>query len=244
MKKLLFANWKMNLPDLAGWRRDWKSKKADIVIAPPFPFILEVGKLISGASLGAQNVFWKNPPAGEGAYTGEVSPRMLKAAGVKYVILGHSERRRILGETDEIINKKVLAALETGLKIILCVGEPLEVRKKGIKAVKSYLKKQISVDLRRFKNLRSPKLFVAYEPIWAIGTGRVDKPEDVALVARFIKSLIDSKLKIKNVKLLYGGSVDSQNSKNFLKLKEVDGALVGHASLKASEFLKIIKSIS
>ncbi len=243
MKKLIVANWKMNLPPLAGWKRNWKSKKADVVIAPPFPFISEVGKIIFGGALGAQNAFWKNPPEGDGAYTGEISPRMLRAAGVKYVILGHSERRRILGETDEIINKKILAASAAGLKVILCVGEPLEVRKKGVVAVKSYVGKQISADLRNFKNLWFSKLIIAYEPIWAIGTGRAAKPEDAILISRFIKSLVDSKFKIKNVRLLYGGSVNSQNAKSFLKLKEVDGALIGHASLSASGFSKIIKNI-
>ncbi len=243
MKKLLVANWKMNLPVLSGWKRNWKSNKADVVIAPPFPFILKVGKIISGASLGAQNSFWKNPPAGKGAYTGEVSPRILRAAGVRYVILGHSERRRIFGETDEIINKKILAAIDAGLNVILCVGESLAIRRKGVAAVESYLRGQVDADLRGFKKIWSSRLAIAYEPIWAIGTGHVDEPEDVAFIAKSIKSIVSSKFKIKNIKLLYGGSVDSQNAKSFLKLKEVDGALVGRASLGASEFLKIIKSI-
>ncbi|MCL4437671.1 triose-phosphate isomerase, partial [Patescibacteria group bacterium] len=219
--------------------KNWKVKNAEVIIAPPFPFIAEVKKIISGVAVAAQNAFWER----EGAYTGEVSPLMLKRVGAEYVILGHSERRRVIGETDDIINKKILAALNVGLKVILCIGEPLETRKKGVGAIRNYLKNQLIADLRDVKKTQFSKLIIAYEPIWAIGTGRYDIPTDAQGTAIFIKGLLAKKTKT-TIPFLYGGSVDSKNAKYFIQLKEIDGALVGRASLNASEFFKIIKSIN
>jgi len=237
MKKLIIANWKMNPSSVsAAVRLAAKTEKGalksgnDIVVAPPFPFLLSVKKVLKKAKLGAQDDFWEN----QGAYTGEISPAMLKSSGVKYVIVGHSERRR-LGETDDAINKKIKASLKAGLKPILCVGESLEVRKKGLTAAKNFVKSQLKKDLKGLP--RPGGIIVAYEPIWAIGTGKSDKPQDTVEMAIFIKGIAGSKAKI-----LYGGSVTSKNAKNFLQYKEIDGALVGGASLKAGEFNKIINS--
>ncbi|MDP2598254.1 MAG: triose-phosphate isomerase [Candidatus Liptonbacteria bacterium] len=157
MKKLIVANWKMNIPDLKLWRSFRAPRNVDVVICPPSPYLDGVSKLLRAqslglrASLGAQDIFWEEG----GAFTGEVSGKMLKGFGVTHVIIGHSERRKWLNETDEMINKKVLAALKVRLKAILCVGEPLIVRKKGIAAAKSFVKSQLTKDLAGISNLKS-----------------------------------------------------------------------------------------
>ena len=215
------------------------SDSANVVIAPPFPFLGIVKKNIKKAKLGAQDVFWFV----KGPYTGEVSPQMLKSLGVSYVIGGHSERRNWLGETDEMINKKVKAALNAGLKIILCVGENKNIRKRGISIAKNFVKKQLEKDLAGTINykLKNKNLIIAYEPVWAIGTGRSDKPEQTVEISKFIKSFLKSKFRILNPKVLYGGSVNSENAHSFLNQPFIDGALVGGASLKPAQIRKIIK---
>ena len=207
-----------------------------VVICPPFPFLSEVKKYIKKAKLGAQNVFWENPAPG-GAYTGEVSATMLKKIGAEYVILGHSERRVYLNETDEIINKKLMTSLATGLKPVLCIGEPRAVRGKGISAAKKYVAGQLKKDLRGVHV--AP--IIAYEPIWAIGTGKAEEPSAAAEMAGFIKSLLASAPYRLDTKVLYGGSVTSMNILRIISYRELDGALVGGASLKSQEFKKIIK---
>jgi len=247
-KKLIIANWKSN-PDSPGRavllakkidKSAKKIKTVEVVIAPPAPFLMQVGAVIKNAKLGAQDVFWEDL----GPYTGETSWHQLRHAKVAYVIIGHSERRRLLKESDEMINKKVLACLKNGLKVVLCVGEPKAVRAKGIAAAMRFIASQLNYDLKGLKSLSIPRgsLVVAYEPIWAIGTGKPDKPEETALIARFIKKLLRSKLRINNFQLLYGGSVNGVNAKSFFDQKEIDGALVGGASLKPAEFEKIIKA--
>ncbi len=247
----------MNLPILFKWSEAIKSStppfsqkgRGDIetVVCPPFTHLEEVKKMLpSKVKLGAQNCFWQN----SGAYTGEISPKMLKDLGVDYVIIGHSERRKYLGETDEMINKKVLASLRAGLKVVLCVGEDLLIRKRGLKALKNYVKKQLEKDLKRIQNSKfkiQNSLIVAYEPIWAISTsksGHSDTPENALEMIKFIKKLLITYYSVLNTKVLYGGSVDSKNIKNFLKYPEIDGALVGGASLKAEEVKKIIKIVA
>ena len=257
MQKLIVANWKYNPVSVnqavslakkidAGIP---KKKNIEVVIAPPFPFLIEVGKALRRAKLGAQDAFWEN----QGAYTGEVSPSMLKNSGVEYVIIGHSERRKFLHETEEMINKKVLASLKVGLKVILCVGEPERMNNEsgimnnGLRKAKDYIKKQLEKDLKGIHNSKfiiHDSLIIAYEPIWAIGTGKPDKPENAAEMIKFIKSFLYSKFYILNSRVLYGGSVNSQNAANFLCHKEIDGALVGSASLKHQEFKKIIGAVS
>lgn len=238
MKKLIIFNWKMNPSAFKEAKRLFNSilytKKAELIVAPPFVYLnaLKVKTNKSKIELAAQDVFWEN----QGAYTGEVSPLMLRNLGVKYVIIGHSERRKYLGETDEMINKKVLAALKAGLKVVLCVGENLKTRQRGQKVVENFVRNQLAKDFKGTKNL-----IVAYEPIWAIGTGRACPPEDAREMIKFIKRILTTKYKLRQPKVIYGGSVDSKNIKDFVKYKEIDGALVGGASLKPKEVKKIIQ---
>ncbi len=249
MKKLIVANWKMN-PESAseavslarGIEKGISKSGNEVVIAPPFPFLSVVKKVLKRAKLGAQDDFWEE----KGPRTGEVSPAMLKNLGVKYVIIGHSERRW-LGETDEIINKKIKATLKAKLKPILCVGEHLETRKNGLAAAKGFVKAQLKKDLKGLPatsyKLQATRLIVAYEPIWAISTNKnalPDKPEDSLKMIQFIKSQLPATKY--QIPVLYGGSVTSKNAKSFLQYKEIDGALVGGASLKAEEFNRIVKS--
>ncbi|MFA5099221.1 MAG: triose-phosphate isomerase, partial [Candidatus Paceibacterota bacterium] len=180
--------------------------------------------------------------------TGEISPDMLKDFGAEYVIVGHSERRKYLNETDELINKKVIAGLNGGLKVILCIGENLAIRRLGIKAVKKFVKNQLQKDLKSITtNYKSQttNLIIAYEPIWAIGTGKACNPEDALEIIKFIKQALSIKYKYKvsSIKVLYGGSVDGKNVADFIKYKDIDGVLVGGASLKPKEVLEIIKKV-
>ena len=215
----------------------------EVVICPPFVWLTDIShKYRKEIGFGAQDVFWEE----RGAYTGEISPKMLLSSGVKYVIIGHSERRAT-GETDEVINKKVKTALRSGLKIILCVGEPLSVRKKGLAAAKKFVKNQLREDLKGIgnKELGIKNLVVAYEPVWAISSrsgGKSDTPEDAVEMACFIKEVLDSLFMIRDYRVLYGGSVNAKNAKDFLSPEEIDGALVGKASLNASEFAKIVRT--
>lgn len=237
--KLLVANWKTNPLSVEQAVELAKAEdKSGVVICPPFLFLTEVKKILTKASLGAQDVFWGNL----GAYTGEVSWRELEAAGVSYVIVGHSERRNYLKETDELINNKLIASLEAGLKVILCVGESQEIRNKGINHAKLFVEQQLDKDLIGLgKNKEN--LIIAYEPIWAIGTGESDTPENAAEMALFIKKFIRGKYDIKNIQVLYGGSVNRNNAYQFMFKEELDGALIGGASLKADDFNYIIDLI-
>ena len=239
MSKLIIANWKTNPLNIAeGIELAKASDFPNVVICPPFPFLNAVGENLTNASLGTQDVFWGNL----GPYTGEVSWRQLLELGVKYVIIGHSERRIYLKETDELINNKLIAALNAELKVILCVGEPREIRDKGINAAKNYVEQQLDKDLIGIENckLKNENLLIAYEPIWAIGTGISDKLEDTIGMASFIKTLLASRYSLKPL-VLYGGSVNAANAKEILSAKEIDGALVGGASLKPEEFQEIVK---
>ncbi len=246
-KKLIIANWKSN-PDSPGRaialakKIDIAAKRlkmAEVIIAPPMPFLMAVGSNIKYAKLGAQDVFWEDL----GPYTGETSWRELKKLKVSYVIVGHSERRRLLKETDEVINKKVLACLKNGLKVVLCVGEAKSIRARGMSAVKKFIASQLKKDLRglKFSVLSHKLLVIAYEPIWAIGSGKPDKPSDSVEVVKFIKKLLASRYSLV-ARVLYGGSVNAKNARGFLSQKEIDGALVGGASLKPAEFEKIIST--
>jgi triosephosphate isomerase len=240
MVRLLVANWKLN--PQTEFEATMLAKAVDaenVVICPPFTFLRAVKRSIKKAELGAQDVFWEE----KGAYTGEISPRMLKNLGVTHVILGHSERRS-LGESDEMISKKVRAVFAAGLRVILCVGEPASIRRKGLAAAQRFVESQLRRDLEGgsvFK--RRANLIVAYEPIWAIGTGKPDNPKETALMAMQIKRLLRQKA-IYPQRVIYGGSVTSSNTARIFGYKEIDGALVGGASLKANEFKKIIKITS
>jgi triosephosphate isomerase len=255
MGKLIAANWKEHPKTEAEALKLFKTvaetpraRGVEVMAAPPFIYLEEIAREFrmikkgsagirggrSGLAVGAQDVFWEE----QGAFTSEVGPRMLRSLGVTYVIIGHSERRRFAKETDAMINKKLALAARDGMKIILCVGESLSVREKGVEVAKRFVGQQLAKDLKNI-SLKAGKLYIAYEPIWAIGTGRSDKPEDAREMAVFIKKLL-KKTKRVSPKFLYGGSVNGANAADFVQLKEIDGALVGGASLKAEEFKKII----
>jgi triosephosphate isomerase len=249
MTKLVVANWKEDprteIEALKLFKTVAKAKRknAEVVICPPFIYLEEISKTFKNLSfkkqlaIGAQDVFWEE----EGPFTGEVGPKMIRSLGAKYVILGHSEVRKWNNETDAIINKKIVVALRDGLKVILCVGEPLPIREKGITATKKFIEQQLVKDLKGIKVTKA-NIIIAYEPIWAIGTGKNDKPSDAQEMAIFIKYFLKEHCKIRP-KFLYGGSVNSKNVASYVQLKDVDGALVGGASLKAEEFIKIINTI-
>lgn len=233
MKKLIIGNWKMNPTTLKEAVKLAKaSDKNGTVIAPPFVFIEEVAKVLKKATLGAQDL--------------KISPEESKRLGVKYVIIGHSDRRA-LGETDAMIAKKLKIAVAQGLKAILCIGEPK--RESGIKnnelrEAKRYIKNQLKKDLVGIHNSKfiiQNSLIIAYEPIWAIGTGQNDAPADVSEIARFIKQSIFKSHKLK-ARVLYGGSVNAKDAKLFLETRNINGLLIGGASLKPKEFNKIIKN--
>jgi triosephosphate isomerase len=245
--KLLIFNWKMNpvtLQEALDLAR--ASDKKNVVVAPPFVFLERIGKILKNAELGAQDLFWENPPAGGGAFTGEISASMLKNISVKYMIIGHSERRQYLGETDEIISKKVKTAIENKLIPILCVGE-IKRRGKGKeereKQAMEIIKNQLQKDLVMIHDSRFmiQEFIVAYEPVWAIGTGIPCKPEEAARIHRLIRKFLDSRFKIRDLRIIYGGSVDSKNIEDLMKCQEIEGVLVGGASLKIDEVRKIIK---
>lgn len=244
--KTVIANWKMNVGTREsvalgrGVLLSLRGRKVipDTVICPPFVALGEVRKLIarSKVSLGAQNMSWEE----QGSFTGEISPRMLEEAGVSHVILGHSERRNILGETDEMINKKLLTALKSGLVPILCIGEQKADRDGG-KAEEVVLG-QLRAALKGVHLKKKDQLFIAYEPIWAIGTGVSATPQDAVEMHSVIRSAAADLLGEANFSILYGGSVNSDNAYEFLRENEVDGVLVGGASLKLNQFTGIISA--
>lgn len=242
MKKLIVANWKMN-PDAPGRavllaekieRGLVKVKNTEVVIAPPFPFLFLVEKVLKRARLGAQNMFWEDI----GPYTGEVSWHQLKHLKVKYVIVGHSERRA-LGEADELINRKLKAALKSGLRPIFCVGE-----KEG-ESREEILERQIKEGFKDVPHNQVKNIIIAYEPVWAIGTGKNcsvnETRESVLFIRKVISKLYNDKL-ADGISVLYGGSVNSSNSNSYIKTGASDGLLVGGASLSSEDFLKIVRS--
>jgi triosephosphate isomerase len=264
MPRLIVANWKMNpqsLPEakkLFNSIKNWVKRNSNvlknigIIICPPFVYLSNFAPLASNIkhrtpsiSLGAQDLFWEE----KGAFTGEISPKMLKDLGVEYVIVGHSEKRKIFGETDEIINKKLKAAIKAKLKPILCIGETLEERKKGktFKILKSQLTKALyhltTQPLIHSATKPLSHLIFAYEPVWAIGTGNPCKPKDAKEVLTFLRKLTQTLFHSTTQPLiLYGGSVNSKNAKDYIEVG-FDGLLVGGASLDPKEFIGIIKSL-
>lgn len=212
----------------------------DIMIAPPYLSIPLVAAEVSGTviGVGAQNLYHEV----QGAYTGEVSAEMIKAAGAGYVIIGHSERRQYFGETDDSVCLKVKAALRAGLIPVLCIGETEN--EKDEQKTFSVLDKQIKNGLKGFRSDELTDLVIAYEPVWAIGTGKTATPDQVNEVHHFIRSLIEESIDkglAKSIRILYGGSVKPDNVIGLMKLEDVDGALVGGASLDSDTFIKIIE---
>ena len=240
--KLIVGNWKLNPPTLndaialASWVSVSVSSESfdNMVLLPPFIFLEELAKKFKQIKFGAQDFFWEE----SGAFTGEVSLSMLKDVGVSWVLVGHSERRRIFGETDQIVNKKMRFALENDFNVIVAVGE-LQ-RDDHPEEIASGFKKNVSgADVSKLD-----KLIVAYEPVWAVGTGEADDP---ARSSQIIGKLKQSAFKLfgadsNRIRFLYGGSVNSQNARSFLNQPNVDGLLVGGASLNAEEFALIVES--
>ncbi len=212
----------------------------DVVICPPFTALSEVSEVIADTiiQLGAQDVYWED----EGAFTGEVSCNMLKDAGCKFVIIGHSERRQYFGETNEAVNKKTKAALSQGLTPIVCVGETLSEREKGLTF--KILDDHIRNSLKDINEQDILKLVIAYEPVWAIGTGKTATPQQAQEAQKYIRDLLKTEYNkdvADNVRIQYGGSVKPQNIVELMQQPDVDGALVGQASLEVSSFAELVK---
>lgn len=233
-RKIIVANWKMNLPPMEEWA-DFPRFKSRVVICPPFSHLEAAKEHILNIDLGAQDSFWEE----KGAFTGEVSPELLSEIGVKYAIIGHSERRIKLGESDDIINKKLKATLESGIIPILCVGETKDAKDFGKE--EDFVREQIKKDLNGISSEYFNRLVIAYEPVWAISTqsgGEADTPEHALKMIRFIKGLNSSFI---YSRFIYGGSVNPENASGYLNNSDIEGALVGSASLDVEKFKKIIE---
>jgi triosephosphate isomerase len=246
-KKLIAANWKMCktstksaaafiknfLPLVKGHTRD------EIVLCPSFVDLVPAAACLRGSKvkLGAQDVFWER----EGAYTGEICAATLVDAGCTHVIIGHSERRQLLGESDDIVNRKLLAALEARLTAIVCVGELLREREAGL--TDEILRRQVQGAFRTVANEAAKNITLAYEPVWAIGTGRTATPELAAAAHRIIRAELEEIFGepiAARTRILYGGSVKPENAKGLMAQPEIDGALVGGASLDPKSFAAIV----
>jgi triosephosphate isomerase len=213
----------------------------DLAVCPPFVYLSAVRQALAGTriALGAQDVFYED----DGAYTGEVSTAMLRDAGCRYVIIGHSERRHVLGETDEMINRKIIKALSDGLEVIFCVGELLEERKSGLTL--EVVDRQVRIGLEGVAPADAARLTVAYEPVWAIGTGVNATPQQAQEVHSMIRELLARTFNpalASSIRIQYGGSVKPANAAELMRQRDIDGALVGGASLKAPDFEAIVRA--
>jgi triosephosphate isomerase len=240
------GNWKMNMTESTGVElvkalaAAKPAGSVEVAVCPPFVYLAAIHHTIAGShvKLGAQNVYFE----AKGAFTGEISCSMLKDVGCEYVILGHSERRHILNESDKLINAKVKAAIAAGLKPILCVGELLEDRDGG--RTEKVIETQLVGGLEGMTADQLKNLVIAYEPVWAIGTGRTATPDQAQEVHQFIRGWLKGKFGndfAQGVRIQYGGSVKADNAKEIMAKPDVDGALVGGASLKANDFQQIIQ---
>jgi len=215
------------------------AREVDVIIAPTFTSLEAAIEAAKGSNvkIAAQNMHWES----KGAYTGEISPIMLKDLGVSYCIIGHSERRQYFAETDHTVNKKVRSALDNGIIPIVCVGETLEEREKG--ATNDVVGRQIKTALGGLSNTEAADLIIAYEPVWAIGTGKTSSAEDAQEVAARIRALIANDFgseSAEKIRIQYGGSVKPENIKSFMQQNDIDGALVGGASLDVDSFVQLI----
>ena len=245
-RKIIAGNWKMNmLPNeamsfITELEPYAKNAKCEIILCVPYTdlFYSLLTAQNTNIKIGAQNMHWEE----KGAYTGEVSPNMLKCINVEYVIIGHSERRQYFAETDETVNKKIKSALNHGLKPIVCVGETLEQRENNMQD--AIISNQIKAALKGIESIEN--ITIAYEPIWAIGTGKVATKEDanntIKIIRSTVKELYGDNV-AQNICILYGGSVKKENAKELFSTSDIDGALIGGASLKVDEFAKIIESM-
>jgi len=251
MKKLMAANWKMyktgaeavaTVNEMAEMLKGAAPEGREIVVFVPFTALEAASaamKSIEGAATGAENVY----PANEGAFTGEISPVMIKACGAAWVLTGHSERRHILGESDEFVGEKTAFALQSGLRVMLCIGETLEERESGL--LRNVLERQLKLGLKNVPaETPAEALAIAYEPVWAIGTGKTATNDDIVETHAICRELMREIMgaKADETPLLYGGSVKPANAGAILTLDNVDGVLVGGASLKAESFTQIINA--
>ena len=248
-KKIVAANWKMNMlqAEAAEFIKDLLLEIGDmsaveVVIIPPFTAIAKVVEALGKAQnikVGAQNMYWEHT----GAFTGEISAPMLRDLFVRYVVLGHSERRQLFGETDDIVNRKVRAALEATLRPIVCVGETLEQRERG--SVEKILSLQLRGSLAGLKSKDLQETVIAYEPVWAIGTGRNATPEQAQEAHAFIRQTLrelSSASTADRIRIQYGGSVKVDNARTLMSQPDIDGALVGGASLDPRTFARIVQA--
>jgi triosephosphate isomerase len=248
-QKLIVGNWKMFTTAATASRLAedvvrglGPETRVRVALCPPAPYLALVGKALRGTpvALGAQNVY----PEQEGAFTGETGLGMLLDLGCRHVIVGHSERRHVLGESDPFINRKVHAALAAGVDVIVCVGETLEQRQK--RQTQAVLESQLSGTLAGLTTEQVGHLVVAYEPVWAIGTGVNASPEEACEAASGIRELVKERFgegSARSLLILDGGSVNAANAATLLHLPDIDGGLIGHASLDADQFLSIVRSV-
>lgn len=248
IKPIVAGNWKMNkkVNEALELVRSLKPlveniNEVNIIVCPPFTSLYAVGQEIKGTNIemGGQNCYLKE----SGAYTGEIAPQMLLDVGCTWTILGHSERRQYFNETDSFLNQKLKYVLTTGLKVMFCVGETLEEREENL--TESVLRRQIIEGLRDLQPSDLSKIVIAYEPVWAIGTGKNATPEQAQEAHTFIRALIRKEFgeeSAKNLPIQYGGSVKPENAKELISQEDVNGFLVGGASLNADSFAQIIKA--
>lgn len=248
-KKIIIANWKMN-PDSPGRavllarkieEGIAKFKNVEVVIAPPYPFLIPVSRILRRAKLGSQNAFWGDI----GPYTGEVSWHQLKHLNVEYVIIGHSERKIYLGETDDMINSKVCSVLKAGMKAVLCIGET----KREGNDIPPLVGTELKGALKNIKGRLLKNLIICYEPVWAISTmpgSHADSPENAFKILLYIRRILTElygRKNAENVPIIYGGSVNTLNIQSFLTDGKMEGALVGGVSLRAEEFIEMVRSV-
>ena len=244
-KPIIAGNWKMNKTPseavelITQLKPLVKDAEAEVVVCPPFVGLAAAAQALEGSNiaLGAQNMHFEE----KGAFTGEIAPNMLKELGVEYVIIGHSERRQYFAETDETINKKVITAFAHGLIPIVCVGETLEQREQGV--TEKVVEKQIREGLAGLNEEDAQKVVIAYEPVWAIGTGKTATNEQANEVISFIRGIIADlfgKDVAENTRIQYGGSMNAGNASELMAMSDIDGGLIGGASLKAEDFAKVV----
>lgn len=244
-KPIIAGNWKMNMTPSQGvklveeLKALVKDAKCDVVVCPPAIDLAAVAETVKGSNiaLGAQNMHWEE----KGAYTGEISADMLKELGVEYVIIGHSERREYFGESDETVNKRVRAVLAAGMTPIMCCGETLELREGG--KTDEFVSAQIKAGLAGMSADEVKKTVIAYEPIWAIGTGKTATKEEadatILVIRNVVKELFGAECS-EAVRIQYGGSMNAKNAGELMAMPNIDGGLIGGASLKAEDFSKVV----
>jgi len=249
-KPFMAGNWKLNTDShssvalakaVAAGSADLAGDHVDVAVMPPFVYLQAVAQAVSSSAVavGAQDVYFEQ----KGAFTGEISPAMLKDVGCTYVLCGHSERRHVIGESDELVGRKVTVAINGGLLPILCVGELLDERD-GSKT-ENVVERHLRTGLAGLDAERMSAVTIAYEPVWAIGTGRTATPQQAQEVHLFIRGLLAKmygKDLAREIRILYGGSVKPENARELMAQADVDGLLVGGASLKADDFIKIIQA--